>query len=87
MSRTLYAHTDSTFPLPGYINAMQEGESGPVTLTVRRAGENDAHAVTLDPDTLKAIAKLVAVPQRDCPHAAPFRYCQSCVADPCPVGL
>lgn len=30
---------------------------------------------------------LDAPKQEDCPHANPHRYCASCVADPCPIGL
>lgn len=31
--------------------------------------------------------KLSKADTKTCPHAAPFNYCETCVADPCPVGL
>lgn len=49
---------------------------------------------TLSPTEFDRLAEyirrsnLVRQPESEvCPHAAPFRYCPECVADPCPVGL
>lgn len=48
------------------------------------------HAMGHDSDTLDFKVsgnRLEDLNRKDCPHAAPFRYCQSCAVSPCPVGL
>lgn len=38
-------------------------------------------------DTFEAVASADAPKSIDCPHAAPFRYCDGCPVVPCAVGL
>lgn len=62
--------------LCGSWQARADGETG-ISVDERRTLRECADALRM----------LCEMRFEDCPHAAPFRYCQECPASPCPIGL
>lgn len=70
----------------GYERAAPVAPAGEVTVTTGPDG--NVVAVTRTDDEHRVLSVIWEKPKRkDCPHAAPFRYCQKCPVSPCPVGL